>query len=217
MGMVTARLGVCAVALACVAPWTTTHAGETRAQSQSLPAALAARAQSCDACHDGKTAATPVIAGQHAAYLYLQLRDYQSGNRTAPRMKGAVDGLGRDQLVALARHFAAREWAGGDDTPAAAEQRHRARSAISNGECTQCHLGGFRGDSRVPRLAGQHAAYLQATMHDFKHGRRHNSPAMADLLEGYDDTELDAMAAYLGGYEAAGAANDRPGGADNGD
>ncbi|MCP5199600.1 MAG: c-type cytochrome [Gammaproteobacteria bacterium] len=166
-----------------------------------LPAALAARAQSCAACHGPEAAAEmPIIGGQHAAYLYLQMRDYQSGNRADPRMAGAVDGLDRDQLIALARHFAADPWPANGAEPAGQSARQQARSAISAGECSQCHLGGFKGDSRVPRLAGQREDYLHATLLAFKHGGRSNSPAMADLMAGFSDEEIAAMAAYLAGY-----------------
>ena len=63
----------------------------------------------------------------------------------------------------------------------------------------QCHLGGYEGNSRIPRLAEQQVAYLEKTMQEFKQKVRLNSPAKGSLLESYSDEEIAAMAHYLAG------------------
>ena len=37
----------------------------------------------------------------------------------------------------------------------------KAETATAAGQCVQCHLGGYEGNSRVPRLAGQKVSYLE--------------------------------------------------------
>lgn len=182
------------------------------ADDPALDEALASRAMACAACHLGGAAGAgqpvPLIAGQQAAYLYLQMRDFQTGSRANALMAAAVKDLDRKQMTALARHFAAQAWTGAEAEEApAAEIRQRAKAGISAGECTQCHQGGFVGASRVPRLAGQRYDYLRSTLHAFKHGERTNAPSMASLIKQYDDADLDAMAHYLAalGTEGDGA------------
>ncbi|MDH3314759.1 MAG: cytochrome C, partial [Gammaproteobacteria bacterium] len=71
--------------------------------------------------------------------------------------------------------------------------------ATTAGQCVQCHLGGYEGNSRVPRLAGQQVGYLEKTMLDFKNKVRLNSPAKGSLLKDYSDGDIAAMAHFLGG------------------
>ena len=66
--------------------------------------------------------------------------------------------------------------------------------------CVQCHLGGYEGNSRVPRLAGQHTAYLERTMLEFKNRIRMNAQAKGSLFATYDDVDIEALARYLAGY-----------------
>ena len=72
-------------------------------------------------------------------------------------------------------------------------------TSAAAGQCVQCHLGGYEGDSRIPRLAGQYLEYLKNTMLDFKNKIRNNSPAKGSLLVSYSNDEIAAMAEYLAG------------------
>ena len=157
----------------------------------------------CDTCHgeDGRPveADIPIIWGQEFYYLYVQLKDYQAGRRANDIMGPIVADLSKDQMKALAQYFSEKAWPSigfrADDTHIAI-----ARKATNAGLCTQCHLGGYEGDSRVPRLAGQQPAYLNRTMLEFKNDIRLNSPAKGTLLGEYEDEEIEAMANYLAGY-----------------
>ena len=57
----------------------------TRAPAQDAGKAVAEKAQLCAACHGANGVpidkTIPVIWGQQAGYLYLQLRDFKSGAR----------------------------------------------------------------------------------------------------------------------------------------
>jgi cytochrome c553 len=101
-------------------------------------------------------------------------------------------------MQAVAQVFADREWprlgfAASDEDVAAGQ------TAASAGQCTQCHLGGYNGSSRIPRLAGQTPAYLERTMLEFKHKVRNNAPDKGALFRAYDDADITAMAHFMAG------------------
>lgn len=157
----------------------------------------------CQSCHGVNGLPSdpeiPIIAGQEFYYLYVQLKDYKAGRRANEIMQGIVAGLERDQMQALAQHFAGQQWpsirVSVEDAAA-----NTAQQAASAGQCVQCHLGGYEGNSRVPRLAGQQPGYLEKTMLEFKHGVRKNSPAKNSLIKGYSGEEIAAMAQWLGAF-----------------
>lgn len=157
----------------------------------------------CTTCHgeDGRPtqANIPIIWGQQFYYLYVELKDFKSGLRANDIMGPIAADLSKDQMKALAQYFSEKEWPRigyqADDADIAA-----AESAATAGLCTQCHLGNYQGDSRIPRLAGQQPAYLEKTMLDFKNKVRLNSPAKGSLLGAFDDSDIKALAHYLAGF-----------------
>ena len=154
----------------------------------------------CYACH-GELGAkplpnNPILAGQEYYYLYTQLKDFKSGLRKNDIMKPIAGALEPDQMKLLARFFSTQTW------PNISHEADRSKSAIAleaieTGECIACHLGDFRGNSRVPRLAGQYPQYLAQTMLDFKNRVRNNAPDKATLLALYSEDEIKALADYL--------------------
>jgi cytochrome c553 len=63
--------------------------------------------------------------------------------------------------------------------------------------CVGCH--GAQGKSLVPtfpRLAGQHAVYLESSLRDFKSGDRKN-PMMSPFAAGLSETDMADIAAYF--------------------
>ncbi len=155
----------------------------------------------CVSCHGAKglpsDPSIPIIAGQEFYYLYVQLKDYKAGRRANPIMGGIVSQMEKEEMQALAQHFAEQKWPSVQVTADDATSK-RARDALAAGQCVQCHLEGYEGNSRIPRLAGQQVAYLEKTMLEFKNKVRLNSPAIGSLLEAYSDEDLTAMARFLG-------------------
>lgn len=140
----------------------------------------------------------PILWGQESYYLYVQLKDYKAGRRSDEIMGGMVEELDRNTMKALGKHFSTLAWPGtGYRTPE--DQAAKARAALSAGQCVQCHLGGYEGNSRVPRLAGQQVDYLERTMLEFKNKVRLNSPSKGSLFAAYPDDQIAAMARYLAG------------------
>ena len=161
------------------------------------------KAQVCSACHGEngipQDNATPVIAGQHQGYLYLQLRDYKLGSRANDQMAPIAQALGRDEMMALAEYFSKQPWPNLRQPPASAGETATAQRANASIGCTGCHLGEYQGDGTQPRLAGQSRAYLERTMLDFRTRARANNPGMTDLMRATSEPEVVAAAAYLAG------------------
>jgi cytochrome c553 len=112
-------------------------------------------------------------------------------------MSGVASQFSKEEMRTLAQYFTEKRW---PRTGFQAEDSDVAKgqSATVAGQCVQCHLGGYEGNSRVPRLAGQQVEYLERTMSEFKHKVRLNSPAKSPLLGSYEDSDIAAMARFLG-------------------
>lgn len=92
-----------AVACALALPWSV-HARGNADNGKS-------KSQACAACHgpEGNKPVGPdfpIIAGQHADYLSKALRDYKSGARANPIMKGFAASLSKQDIEDLAAYFA---------------------------------------------------------------------------------------------------------------
>jgi cytochrome c553 len=161
------------------------------------------KAAACGACHglEGvpEDKSTPIIWGQHAGYLFIQLRDFQRGARKAEPMATIAPGLSRQDALPLAEYFAAKPWPATGAPAASKAEADTAMVAINSVVCTSCHLEQFQGDSSVPRLAGQERDYLLKTMMDFRNHTRANSPTMSDFMNSITPEQIAAIAAYLAG------------------
>lgn len=162
---------------------------------------FAARLAACAACHgangNSPSPVVPSIAGQPSLFIENQLVVMREGLREVPVMKAVLDGINDAEIVALARHYAALP-----TLPAPAPlqlDKQRAGAALSQQAlCGTCHLPDYRGQNQVPRLAGQHEAYLLLSMKQFRDqpgpGR---DTLMASTLRGFSDGHLESLAHYL--------------------
>lgn len=162
------------------------------------------RAAVCVACHVTGTVQSsspiPILWGQNEGYIYLQLRDFKSGVRATPQdatMNALASAMSDDDMRAMARYAAAQPWPKIEPVPTDAALLKRGETAAAMGDCGGCHFNGWRGYSANPRLRGQSPAYLAATIRQFRSGARANSPGMADMLRALDETDIEAVAAYL--------------------
>jgi cytochrome c553 len=168
----------------------------------------------CLPCHGGGAAAAPgapafpTLDGQHAAYLDKQLREYKSGKRKSAIMAPLIAALKKQQISAMAAHFASQ-------TPARAavanpELAARGKVVYEEGNratgvpaCVGCHLPAGAGHQRYPRLAGQRQAYIVQQLAEFKSGARSNDRAhvMRAVAGRLTDEESRAVAEYLAGLQ----------------
>ena len=159
------------------------------------------KAEACAACHgaDGNSVAGefPILAGQTARYLYLQLLDYKEGRRKNPVMSPMAANLSKIDMLDLAAYFAAQ-------TPRPTNfkvddkkvQAGKAKAAETL--CTMCHLGGFTGQNEIPRAAGQHYQYTVTQLKDFKARTRTNDGGnMTSVAQTLSDEDIENLAQYL--------------------
>ncbi|MFI4979962.1 MAG: c-type cytochrome [Nevskiales bacterium] len=158
---------------------------------------------SCGRCHGLNGISTmegvPNLAGQRAAYLYRELRAYQSGARGNDNMNGAVQFLSNDALVDVAAYFANLDPPPPESSAAATPPKPgplEAGKAAAAG-CAGCH--GETGVSKMPgspNLTGQDPQYLVAAMRAYKGGQRKND-IMKSVLASVGDTQFSNIALYF--------------------
>jgi cytochrome c553 len=174
-----------------------------RAPAQDAGKAVAEKAQLCATCHGASGVPIdktyPVIWGQQAGYLYLQLRDFKSGARKNQVMGPIAQTLKHDDMLPLAEYFSKKQWPQLGQPPAPANVVTEAERANTSIGCTGCHQGDYQGAGTQPRLAGQRREYLERQMLAFRDGSRGNNPGMSDLMKAASKTQLTAMAQYLAG------------------
>jgi cytochrome c553 len=172
-----------------------------------LPAAhadLAAgkrKAEACGACHgaDGNSAVGqfPVLAGQTARYLYLQLKDFKEGRRSEPSMAPMVAKLSAKDMLDLAEYFAAQKPKPVAFRPDAARVA-RGRKKADEVLCTMCHLGGLSGQNEIPRVAGQHPEYVIKQLKAFKARTRTNDAgSMTSVAQTITERDIEDLAHYI--------------------
>lgn len=177
--------------------------GPASAQQRSEPPGeIADQVELCVSCHgeDGRPVVenVPILFGQELYYMFVQLRDYAAGRRENEIMTPIAKELDRKQMEALAKYFSEQTWPT-IQFSASDQDIATGKTVGSSGQCPQCHLGGYNGNSRVPRLADQKPDYLAKTMLDFKNRVRKNAPDKSSLLSEYSEDDLKAMANYLAG------------------
>jgi cytochrome c553 len=73
--------------------------------------------------------------------------------------------------------------------------------------CAGCHNpAGLGIPIQYPRLAAQHADYVEATLKDFRQGTRRNNPAMQEIAAKLSDAEIRAVADFVQGLRLRDAA-----------
>ena len=166
---------------------------------------IEAKAKICATCHGEngvpQLKTTPVIWGQNAGYMFLQLRDFQSGARKNDLMSPIAATLAKEDLLPLATYFSQLKWPNLGQPEAPADVAAKAQSAVASVGCIGCHLDHFQGDGTTARLAGQQHDYLQKTMMDFRTKARGNNPGMSDLMNATTPEAIDALAQYLAGMQ----------------
>jgi cytochrome c553 len=164
---------------------------------------IAEKVEVCAGCHglDGKPIdkAIPIIWGQQAGYIYIQLRDFKRGDRKNESMQPIVSSFEKQDMLAIAEYFAQKPWPNLGQPRSPKDVAQRALSAERSVGCTGCHLEQFQGAGTVPRLAGQSQEYLAKTIADFRTRARGNNPGMTDLMRATSPDDLAALAEYLAG------------------
>ena len=178
--------------------------------------------QICAACHgvDGNSTApaNPRLAQQHSEYLYKQLLDYtvRQGQQRPARENAIMNGLAsqlsdddkRNVSAWFASQTAQLSTARNKQTLDLGQRIWRAglpEKALP--ACAGCHNpAGLGIPIQYPRLAAQHADYVDATLKDFRQGTRRNNPAMQEIAAKLSDAEIRAVADFVQGLRLRDAA-----------
>ena len=177
----------------------------TLAALAALPAgaeASAERVRLCESCHgpggNSVTGKIPSIAGQPQTFLENQLVYFREQLRHAPVMQGVAKGMKDEEIVDLARHFAAQQVRAVASAPADPSRVEKGRALAAKLRCGQCHLPQFQGQGQMARLAGQREDYLLDALTGYRDGTRSAADTtMTDVLGGTSDADLGALAHFL--------------------
>lgn len=142
----------------------------------------------CSGCHGANGISTtqgiPHLAGQRPAYLYLELKAYQSGNRGDNTMSNVVKFLSDDALVKVAAYFSGLDPAPAPTTAVAPAKPDpvQAGKTLATAACAGCHgNAGVTAIPAIPSLVGLDPKYLTDAMKAYKTGQRKNDTMKAML------------------------------------
>lgn len=174
-------------------------------------AAGKAASATCAGCHgmDGNSANPewPKLAGQGAPYLIKQLHNFKDGERKNATMAPMAMGLSDQDMDNLAAYFSAQTMSQGaaeKDLVELGQKIYRGGNPASGvAACIGCHgpAGAGNPAAKFPRLAGQHAKYVEMQLHAFKSGERNNDAGrmMRNIADKMTDKEIQAVASYVQG------------------
>ncbi len=165
----------------------------------------------CTSCHGegGRSSnpAFPSLAGQSAPYIERQLKDFRDQTRAETDARAYMWGvsalLDDATIQSLAAYYAAQAPAPG--------HKHANAAVLARGKrifeqgvpgtavraCASCHGEKAEGASVFPRLAGQHAGYLERQMKVFGTRLRPHGVLMKNEVADLKPADIKAVAAYL--------------------
>ncbi|MCG7954288.1 MAG: cytochrome c4 [Candidatus Thiodiazotropha endolucinida] len=170
------------------------------------------KSATCAGCHgaEGNSPLNPVwpkIAGQHPAYIEKQIKDFKANKRSDPMMTPMAMPLSDQDIADLAAYYSSQTVKTGvaaADKVEAGERLYRAGNADTGvAACMACHgpSGAGNPQANFPAIAGQHAAYVEKALKDFRAGNRTNdtSKMMQGVVERMTDAEIAEVAQYIQG------------------
>jgi cytochrome c553 len=168
--------------------------------AQAIP--LAERVALCSTCHgeDGNSRMenTPSLAGQPEFFLLNALVLMREGVRRVEVMMPFVGNLQDEEIVALARHFAALPPKASEEALDPMLVRRGAELTVAM-RCQSCHLPSLAGQNQMPRLAKQRVDYLIHSLKSFRDNTRSGADTlMSNVVAGSSDADLAALAHYAG-------------------
>jgi cytochrome c553 len=189
--------------------------------AKAAPKGDAARGQAvatavCGACHgpDGNSpaAVNPKLAGQHADYLFKQMKNFKPADgkqpeRVNPIMNGMIAAFDEGQMRDLAAYFAAQtqkgEVAKNRETIELGQKLYRGGDQAKGlPACAGCHGPAGAGmPAQFPRIGGQYAEYIEAQLRGFRESARANDPnkMMRMVAIKMTDPEIKAVSDYIAG------------------
>ena len=166
--------------------------------------------QVCSNCHgvNGVSVSPtfPKLAGQRQEYLVDQLTDFKTHARTDPNAKRFMWGfthLTEAQIDDLAAYFSSQPADLGEASDRALVNEGKVifTSGLPNkgvAACVACHGQHGEGMNRFPRLAGQHADYVEKQLEIFQHSNdRPRGEVMKAVCANMSERDMRAVAAFV--------------------
>jgi cytochrome c553 len=159
----------------------------TAPKGESADAVVAGTVHVCSSCHgpDGRSISStfPRLAGQQKDYLVAQLQAFRDHTRADPHAKtymwGMAARLSDPTIEAIAAYYSAQPPVPGE--PASSPEITAGKRIFTEGipsesvpPCMSCHGEKAAGNGPIPRLAGQHPAYLARQLEAFASNARAN-------------------------------------------
>jgi cytochrome c553 len=151
------------------------------------PPDIAGTEHVCSSCHGpgghSVSSTFPRLAGQQKDYLIAQLTAFRDHKRADPHaqtyMWGMAARLSDPMIAALAAYYSAQPPVPGtpDSSPEATDGRKIYTEGVAAQNvpaCVLCHGEKGAGNSTIPRLAGQHSAYIERQLEAFASKARAN-------------------------------------------
>lgn len=166
------------------------------------------RCQNCHGLHGQSSSPLyPKLAGQNAEYLQRQLFNFRLGRRDSVEMKQQVADLTGNEVEALAQYFSQSELI--PDIAFDPAQAAIGRDLYLKGNpdtgvtaCVVCHGPRARGGLFLPRLAGQHASYIERQLTAFvAESHKATQMVMHSVVSALSEKEIVALGQYLSGLE----------------
>ena len=164
---------------------------------------------SCATCHGPQGVSMspkfPRLAGQSAAYITAQMKNFKAHTRgdadAIGYMWGMAAPLEDDLIAALADYYSKQRPAGGFSGDAAAGARGKTIymdgiSAAGVPACASCHGANAAGTADFPRLAGQTAQYLIKQLRAF-HSNLRDVAVMHSVTTSLSPDNITDVATYL--------------------
>jgi len=164
---------------------------------------MPAKAATCLACHgvngNSSMPGVPSLAAQNARYIYLQLRDYQEGRRENIMMTPMAAGLTRPEMQELANYFSQQKLSS-KNFKADPEKVKKGIAKADETLCAMCHLGEFKGQNEIPKVAGQNFDYVVGMLKAFKAKTRTNDAGnMTSVASTLSDEDIENLGHYIAG------------------
>jgi cytochrome c553 len=212
--MLLALLAVSATASAVEAPKPAVKADAAKGATLYADGDAARGLPACVSCHGAAGNSTitvnPKLAGQHESYIYKQLVDFTTPERSQPVMTTYAKMLSDADRKNIAAYLGAQV-----SKPGAAKNKDTIdlgkkiyRGGIASKQvaaCASCH--GATGNGipvQYPRIAGQHQDYTVAQLSMFRSTKadaRKNSAQMHTIAARMSDDEIAAVADYIAGLK----------------
>ena len=167
--------------------------------------------QVCSTCHgvDGNSTnpTFPKLAGQKSWYIISELKEFRSHDRSDPAgyqyMWGIARHLTDAQIKGLATYFSEQKNIPGQPENARLEAQGKlifteGMPARNMPACATCHGPQGAGTGMHPRIAGQHANYIEKQLAVFKNTQeRPDGTVMKVAVHNITPAEVKEVAAYL--------------------